>query len=74
MPMTAAISRMVVLPNHMRKFIRPTSPRVPATLDKKRNGSSRKPAETSAALTGPLSENKAKNSMAKAEAIMRLGM
>ena len=28
-PMMAAISMMVVLPNHIRKFIRPISPRLP---------------------------------------------
>ena len=74
MPMTAAISRMVVLPNHMRKFMRPTSPRVPATLERKRNGSLRMPREMSVVFTGPLSENMVKNSMANAEAMMRLGM
>lgn len=39
MPMMPDISRMVVLPNHIRKFISPTSPRVPATEERKRNGS-----------------------------------
>ena len=72
--MTAAISRMVVLPNHIKKFISAISPRVPATLERKRNGSLRMPAEISAALTGPLSEKRAKNSMANAEAMIRLGM
>ena len=74
MPMTAAISRMVVLPNHIRKFISATSPRVPATEDRKRKGSFKKPALTRKPLTGPLSENRAKNNMAKAEAMIRFGM
>ena len=52
--MTAAISRMVVLPNHIRKFISAISPRVPATLERKRNGSSQNARGISAALTGPL--------------------
>ena len=74
MPMTAAISRMVVLPNHIRKFISETRPRVPTTVERKRNGSLMMPAEISAALTGPLSEKRAKKSMANAEAIIRFGM
>ena len=74
MPMMPDISRMVVLPNHIRKFISPTSPRVPATEERKRNGSCVTPMDISAAFTGPLSENRVKNSMEKADAMMRLGM
>ena len=73
-PIIAAISMMVVLPNHIRKFIRPIRPRLPQTLFRKLKGSLRMPMPTSAAFTGPLSENRAKNSMANAEAMMRLGM
>ena len=40
----------------------------------KLKGSLRMPMPTSAAFTGPLSENRAKNNMANAEAMMRLGM
>ena len=65
---------MVVLPNHIRKFISETRPRVPTTVERKRNGSLMMPAEISAALTGPLSEKRAKKSMANAEAIIRFGM
>ena len=69
-PMMAAISMMVVLPNHIRKFIRPISPRLPHTVFKKLMGASIQPMLCSTAFTGPLSEN----SIAKAEAIIRLGM
>ena len=72
--MIAAISMMVVLPNHIRKFIRPISPRLPHTVFKKLMGSLIQPMLCSTAFTGPLSENSAKNSIAKAEAMIRLGM
>ena len=72
--MIAAISMMVVLPNHIRKFIRPISPRLPHTVFRKLMGASIQPMLSSTAFTGPLSENSAKNSMAKAEAMIRLGM
>ena len=73
-PMMAAISMMVVLPNHIRKFIRPISPRLPHTVFKKLMGASIQPMLCSTAFTGPLSENSAKNSIAKAEAMIRLGI
>ena len=73
-PMIAAISMMVVLPNHIRKFIRPISPRLPHTVFRKLMGASIQPMLCSTAFTGPLSENSAKNSIAKAEAMIRLGM
>ena len=73
-PMMAAISMMVVLPNHIRKFIRPTRPRLPHTVFKKLMGVLIQPMLSSTAFTGPLSENRAKNSMAKAEAMIRLGI
>ena len=38
-PMMAAISMMVVLPNHIRKFISATSERVPQIFERKRMGS-----------------------------------
>ena len=72
--MMAAISMMVVLPNHIRKFIRPIRPRLPQTVFRKLNGCLRMPMPISAALTGPLSEKRAKNSMANADAMIRLGM
>ena len=40
----------------------------------KLKGSLRMPMPTSAAFTGPLSENRAKNSMANADAMIRLGI
>ena len=73
-PIIAAISMMVVLPNHIRKFIRPTRPRLPHTVFKKLMGVLIQPMLSSTAFTGPLSENRAKNSIAKAEAMIRLGM
>ena len=73
-PIMAAISMMVVLPNHIRKFIRPTRPRLPHTVFKKLMGVLIQPMLSSTAFTGPLSENRAKNSMAKAEAMIRLGI
>ena len=72
--MIAAISMMVVLPNHIRKFIRPTKPRLPHTLVRNVMGALMSPMLISTALTGPLSENRAKNNMAKAEAMIRLGI
>ena len=72
--MMAAISMMVVLPNHIRKFIRPIRPRLPQTVFRKLNGCLRMPMPISTALTGPLSEKRAKNSMANADAMIRLGM
>ena len=73
-PIMAAISMMVVLPNHIRKFIRPTRPRLPHTVFRKLMGVLIQPMLSSTAFTGPLSENRAKNSMAKAEAMIRLGI
>ena len=39
MPIIAAIRMMVVLPNHIRKFISATSERVPQIFERKRTGS-----------------------------------
>ena len=73
MPMMAAISMMVVLPNHMRKFISATSVRAPKVDSINRMASPITPMLRRMLLTGPELENMAKNSMAKAEAMMRLG-
>ena len=73
MPMMAAISMMVVLPNHIRKFIRPTRDRVPNAVPMKSMGSLVMPSDIRIELMGPLLENRAKNSMANAEAMIRLG-
>ena len=47
---------------------------MPHTVFKKLMGALIQPMLSSTAFTGPLSENSAKNSMAKAEAMIRLGM
>jgi len=47
---------------------------LPHTVFKKLMGVLIQPMLSSTAFTGPLSENRAKNSMAKAEAMIRLGM
>ena len=75
-PMMAAIKMMVVLPNHIRKFISPTSPRAVHTLDSQRTGSLTMPSLSRMELMGAVSalENSVKNSMANAEAMIRLGM
>ena len=68
-PIMPAIRTIVVLPNHMRKFIRPMSPRLPHTVFKKLMGALIQPMLSSTAFTGPLSENSAKN-MRKTAAFM----
>lgn len=73
-PITAAIRRIVVFPNHIRKFINATSPLVPITEDRNRIGSPMIPADTMNEFTGPLSENNAKNNIANALAIIRFGI
>ena len=72
----AAIRMMVVLQNHIRKFIRPTSPRAVQMLDSQRTGSLTRPSLSRMELIGPVSEleNSVKNSIANAEAIIRLGI
>ena len=69
----AAISMMVVLPNHIRKFIRATRVRAPKVDSINRMASPTTPMLSRMLLTGPELENRAKNSMAKAEAMIRLG-
>ena len=71
--MIAAISIMVVFPNHIRKFINPIKDLVPKTDPMKSMGSLIHPSEVKIELMGPFVENMAKNSMAKAEAMIRLG-
>ena len=67
---------MVVLPNHIRKFIKPTRPRAVHTLESQRTGSATMPSFSKMELMGPVSEfeNSVKNSMANADAMIRLGM
>ena len=72
-PIIPAISKMVVFPNHIRKFIKATSDLALHVLDRNLNGSLVIPAYIKIELTGPLLENKVKNSIANADAIIRLG-
>ena len=55
--MIAAISMIVVLPNHIRKFIRPTSDLVPNTEPRKSIGSLIHPKDVRIELIGPFVEN-----------------
>ena len=75
-PMMAAIRMMVVLPNHIRKFISPTRPRAVQTLESQRTGSATMPSLSRIELIGPVSafENRVKNSMANADAMIRFGI
>ena len=54
-PIIPAIKTMVVLPNHMRKFISAIRPLAPATSERKRYVGS--PIELRRLLIGPTSEN-----------------
>ena len=72
--MMPAISKMVVLPNHSRKFIRQISARTEILMEKKSIASSMMPLCISSWFTGPTLENRVKNSMENAEAMIRLGM
>ena len=74
MPIIPAIKRIVVLPYHIRKFIVATRVRVQPVYVRKRILSFVQPSEMKIALTGPLSENSVKKSIAKADAIIRFGM
>jgi hypothetical protein len=72
-PITAAISIIVVLPNHIRKFINPTRDLVPITEPRKSIGFLTHPRDIRIELIGPLVENMVKNNNANAEAMIRLG-
>ena len=73
MPIMTAIRRIVVLPNHIRKFSSATSVRALHLWLKKEYACFRIPAWTSMALIGPPSANKVKNNIAKADAMIRFG-
>ena len=73
MPIMAAISMMAVLPNHIRKFMKPMMDRVPKVVPRKSTGFFKMPRFIRMEFTGPLVEKMVKNSMAKAEAMIRLG-
>ena len=59
----AAINIIVVLPNHIKKFISPTRLLVPNTEPRKSIGSLIKPIDSKIELIGPLVENNAKNNI-----------
>ena len=72
-PFIAAISMIVVLPNHIRKFINPISDLVPNIEPKKSIGFLINPADNIIEFTGPFVEKSVKNNIANADAIIRLG-
>ena len=71
--MTAAMSIIVVLPNHIRKFMKPMSDLVPNTLPIKSIGLLITPIDCRTEFTGPLVENSVKNKSANADAMLRFG-
>ena len=74
MPIMPDIRRIVVLPNHIMKFMMQMSARVQSTLAKKRMGSRVIPTFIKMLFIGPPSENKVKNSIANAAAMIRFGI
>jgi hypothetical protein len=73
MPIMAAISIIVVFPNHIRKFMNPINDRVPNVDPIKSIFSWITPKDIKIELIGPFVENMVKNSMANADAIIRFG-
>ena len=71
--MIAAISMIVELPNHIRKFITPTKVLVPNAERMKSIGSFVSPIDNRIELIGPLFENNAKNNIANADAMIKFG-
>ena len=71
--MIAAISMMVVLPNHIRKFINPIRDLVPNTEPIKSIGLFVIPIDIRIELIGPFVENSVKNNSANADAMIRFG-
>ena len=69
----AAISMIVVLPNHIKKFITPINERVPKAVPIKSIGSLIHPRVSKIELIGPLVEKSVKKSIANADAIIRFG-
>ena len=74
MPWMPAISRIVVLPNHIRKFIRLIRMRTEIFRPRKLTLFSTMPWASRIWFTGPTVEKSVKNSIEKAAAMMRLGM
>ena len=72
-PITAAINMIVVLPNHIKKFINPIKDLVPKTEPKKSIGAFTQPKDIKIELIGPFVENMVKNKSANADAIIRFG-
>ena len=73
-PIIPAIRRMVVLPNHIRQFIKAIRPLALPVCDKNLYGSEIIPIDMRILLIGPPSEKRVKNSIANAEAMIRFGM
>ena len=74
MPCMPAINRIVVLPNHMRKFIRAIRLLTVIFIARKSIGWSAHPELRMIWFTGPTIENMAKKSIENADAMIRLGM
>ena len=72
-PIIPAIKRMVVLPNHIRQFIRAISPLALPVFAKNLYGSEIIPICIKIELIGPPSENSVKNNMENADAMIRFG-
>jgi hypothetical protein len=72
-PIIPAIRRMVVFPNHIRQFISAISPLALPVWDKNLYGSEINPICIKRELIGPASENKVKNNIENADAIIRFG-
>ena len=65
--------RIVVLPNHIRQFIKAISPLALPACERNLYGSDMKPICISSEFIGPESENNVKNKSENAEAIIRFG-
>ena len=72
-PIMPAIRRIVVFPNHIRQFMKATRPLTEPTCAMKSYGSLNRPMFTRIELIGPVFANMVKNSIAKAEAMIRFG-
>ena len=72
-PIMPAIKRIVVLPNHIRQFIRAISPLALPVFARNLYGSEMIPICIKIELIGPPSENSVKNNMENADAMIRFG-
>ena len=74
MPMIPAINKMVVFPNHIKKFIDAIKPLVDHALSTNENVSGTNPDSNSILVTGPLLANNLKNNNENADAMTKLGI